>query len=198
MYFTPGKHNCTLIAANHVEEAGAAASTYQRLLGEAFAELSPVLQAVHGPATEVRAQGWMRVRHGRSWLIRLVNALTGVPGATEGVRLQLAIHRTGGQETWERRFGRRMLRTRQWAGEGWLFERSGPLLLSMRVQVEEGALVFLPGRAWLLGLRMPRWCSVLVSARATANGAGWDVWVESRSPLLGMMFEYTGHIEWEA
>lgn len=177
-----------------------APSAYQRVLGESFEALSPVLQEVHGQAARVQGSGWMRVRHGKGWFIRLLNALSGVPRAVEQVPLKLDIQRHGEREDWYRAFGKKLLTSHQWVAGGLLMERSGPVRLGMRLWVEHGALCFHSERSWMLGLPMPRWAGLQVRARATADsgGKGWEVWVESRSPLLGLLFEYTGNIELEA
>lgn len=141
----------------------------------------------------------MRVRHGRGWLVRLLNALSGVPRPAERVPLHLEILRSGEREEWRRTFDKKLLTSRQWASEGLFQEQSGPVRLAMRLWVEQGALWFKTERSWMLGLPMPRWAGLQVNARATADaaGKGWEVWVESRSPWLGMLFEYTGNIELE-
>ena len=183
-----------------MENAAEVASAYQVLLGAAFAELPPLLRQVHGSAPRVQARGWMRVRHGRGWLVRLVNAASGVPRAAERVPLHLEIRRSGEEEQWLRTFGEKLLQSRQWAANGLFQEQSGPVRLAMRLWVEEGALCFASQRSWMLGLPLPRWAGLQVNARATAHadGKSWEVWVESRSGMLGMLFEYTGNIELEA
>lgn len=173
-------------------------SIYQQLLGLEFALLAPVLQHVHGPIPHVQARGAVTVTHGRGWMVKLLNRLSQVPPPASEVPLRLEIRRQADRETWIRHFGEKKLVTEQWIEGDHFMEKSGKVVLAMRLRMDGRCLYFHPVHARVVGIKVPRWMGITVHACVEGLEDGWKVSVETRSGLLGLMFRYAGKIELEA
>ncbi len=173
-------------------------SIYQKLLGADFEQLSPALQVVHGRETPVHARGQVSVTYGRGPLVRLCNRMMHVPPASENVMLKLKIQRSGAQETWIRDFGGKPLATQQWAENGLFIEAVGGVEMAMRLRVSDGILRFEPAFTRFKGMKIPRFIGVTVYAEVRGHENGWQILVETRSPILGLLFRYTGLIKLES
>ena len=172
-------------------------SIYQKLLGADFEQLSPALQVVHGRATPVHARGQVSVTYGRGPLVRLCNRMMQVPPASENVMLKLEIQRTAAQETWIRDFGGKPLVTQQWAENGLFIEAVGGVEMAMRLRVSDGLLSFEPVFTRFKGMKIPRFIGITVYAEVRDHAGGWQILVETRSSVLGLLFRYTGLIKLE-
>jgi hypothetical protein len=170
-------------------------SIYQELLGPAYTQLGPVLQHVHGPAPLVQARGVVTVEHGKGLLVRLANKMAKVPPAKENVSMTLVIHRTADRETWTRDFEGKILVTEQWAEKGLFMESAGGIKMGMRLHWEAGILRFESVYTKVAGIRLPKAMGVQVHAQVEEAGKGWNVVVETRSAMLGLLFRYSGRIE---
>src|SRR5689334_16539314 len=95
------------------DDAGASASLYRRLLGDAWPSAPESIRAMHVDISPVRATGAFRILHGANPVARLVARLLGMPAAGEVVPTRLVVFRDGSGERWMRRFGRQMLITTQ-------------------------------------------------------------------------------------
>jgi hypothetical protein len=172
-------------------------SIYQELLGPAYGQLGPFLQQVHGQEQQVRARGVVTVVHGKGILVRFSNWMANVPPAKENTHLKLEIQRSGNRETWIRNFEGKMLATDQWAEDGLFIETSGPFKLGMRLRFEEGILRFESVYTKFLGVKVPRKMGVNVLAQVREHAQGWDVSVETRTAMMGLLFSYKGTMELE-
>jgi hypothetical protein len=170
-------------------------SIYQELLGPAYGQLGPFLQQVHGQAATVRARGKVTVVHGKGFFVRLSNKMAKVPPPKEDVHLLLEIRRAGNRETWVRDFEGKILSTDQWAEDGLFIETSGPFKLGMRLHLAEGILRFESVYTKFMGMKLPRRMGVDVLAQVREHAQGWDISVETRTALLGLLFSYKGTME---
>jgi hypothetical protein len=173
-------------------------SIYQQLLGADFQKLGPILQRVHGPETRVLAIGKVSVVYGRGWIVLLLNKLMKVPPANPGVQLRLEIQRNADSETWIRDFGGKPLITQQWAEDELFIEAVGGVKMAMRLRVAEGFLHFDPVHTKAMGIKVPKWMQISVAANVRERENGWEIFVETRSALLGLLFQYSGFIALEA
>jgi hypothetical protein len=179
-------------------EAGA--PLYRQLLGPAFAALPPTVQRLHEPGAHAEWSGRAEVTRGTSPLAGLVARLFGFPeaGVEVPVTVRFSTDATG-RETWERRFGGRVMRSTQEAGRGrrahLMVERFGPFAFALAL-VAEGGRLRLVNRGWrLLGLPLPR--------ALMPGGAAWEEEAEGRFrfhveitlPLAGRVVRYRGWLE---
>ena len=99
---------------------------YQRVLGERYQELHPLLQEVHR-RNGLRAEGTFRIIRPQRWFSRLVGTVLGMPAAAENVPTVLTVTVAADTERWERQFGTYRMATWQWGWKDLLLERSGPV-----------------------------------------------------------------------
>ena len=173
-------------------------SIYQQLLGSEFEKLGTTLRYVHGSAVIVKAKGQVSVVYGKGWLVRLLNRIMKVPPANPSVRLRLEIQRKTDRETWIRDFGGKLLITHHWAEDGLFIEAVGGVKMAMRLRVADGFLHFDPVHTRAMGIRVPKWMQISVIAHVHEQEDGWEIFVETRSAILGLLFRYSGLIELEA
>jgi hypothetical protein len=176
----------------------AATSIYMQLLGQDFALLEPTLQLVHGPAPRVHASGVVAVTYGTGPIVRLLNRIMDVPRASAATPLRLAIQRSPTRETWIRDFAGKPLRTTQWADNGLFIEAVGRTEMAMRLHIADGILRFDPVFTRFMGIKIPSWIAVSVRAEVMAQAQGWKILVETKSPILGLLFRYDGMIYLQA
>ena len=143
-----------------VDEVG----LYERLLGESWGSLPDVLQRAHGRDAQIISIGEMDVTLGRFRGAGLIRWALRMPPTEGRMPVELRVTRTGqrehsqsGQrEHWDRRIGPWRLRTEQWAEDGLMAERYGPLLFLMAVSSVDDALTLSSGKM-MLSVRGCRW-----------------------------------------
>jgi hypothetical protein len=88
-------------------------SLYERALGKAaFDDLPAAIQALHDRRSEKRFTGLATVRRGYGLFGHLIGWAFGLPHAGDNVPTSVTIMRMREGETWERRFGDQVLRSR--------------------------------------------------------------------------------------
>lgn len=170
-------------------------SLYQRILGDQFEKLSPVLQRFHGGTGDSQGRGQFRVSRSTSSVGYFIGMLMGLPSEGERIEVHLEVQVESDRETWIRNFGLKKLVTVQKPWKDLLLERSGPLSFAFELVVEEGGLRFIQRRSWFLGLPILDIWAPKVAATAVPEGRGWNVDVGMQLPILGNVVRYRGHIE---
>lgn len=137
---------------------------YQRLLGEDFQKLPPILQCFHSQPQGAKASGRVNVKHASSSSSRSLYYPAAMAGTLLGLlppqgediplRLEVVPEQQGQRELWIRHFGNKedrqqrrrrycCLRTLQWTEDGtFLVEQAGPLLFVFRVSADEKGMTF--------------------------------------------------------
>jgi|ERR1043166_2335159 hypothetical protein len=188
----PGSRRVIMVHANGL---------YATLLADSWAKLDPVIQRFHTFASTQHATGGFRVEHGKSWFVRMLARLAGLPGAADAVDVQLAVVTIPTGEEWRRSFaGKPMVSTQSAHADGRLVERVGLSELRFRLAAQNGGLRYeTTGCALRLGpLRLP--LPLRLSPRVTASeqaapgGDRIDVVVEMHLPLLGLLIRYGGQL----
>jgi hypothetical protein len=168
---------------------------YQRVLGEDFERLPPVLRCFHASTAGGRAAGRFRVTRGPGWLRNWLANRIGLPPAGDQMPIRLAVRVEGEREHWCRQFDQHpALKTVQWAQNGQLREAAWPMRFGFRLVLVGDTLRFEQVATWLAGLRLP--CALLprVRAEVTSRAAGWHVCVRVDVPLLGFLAQYEGEM----
>lgn len=191
----------------------APASVYQRVLGEAYGDLPPVLARYFGPIPP----GHVGVGEGTYDTVGSRYRLIAWPLLAWSTRHDMLFPEAGEQvpflvenrpvadglagSRWFAFPGRlRVMRDTMRAGDGEVIERlgrGGGLEVRLRPTVADGRMVLRSGRlAWRVrGIRvpLPRVASVTVQESAGQGGDGRQrVDVRLRMPLLGEVFRYSG------
>jgi len=183
-----------------IEERELGQELYPTLLARDWNKLPEAVRRLHVPRPVLVAEGMFRVTHGRSWLASLVIAMFRLPPAGEQVPLRLVIEALEARQRWDRTFdGTHTMITYQYLlPDGRLGERTGPLELLFRVEVERAAIHYHPvGLRLCIGrwrLPLPAWCGPRVTARlwAAPDATEMNVMVYIRVPLLGELVTYGG------
>ena len=169
-------------------------TVYQRVLRERFESLHPVLRRFLGEATGARAVGRLRVTCAAGRLRNAIASGLGIPPAGE-YDMWLEVSPRGESQRWVRHFGRYALETDQSEYQGLLVESSGPASIGFELIIREGALLFRPCRAWILGIPLPLWLAPRIAVENWPGGSeGWLVRVRFGVPLLGQVAEYEGDV----
>ncbi len=172
------------------------APLYQRLLAGAFDKLPPALRAMHKVSGTLVAHGEAEIERGPGLLARLIAALFGFPEAARRAPASVKFEARDGIETWTRSFAGKIMRSRQWLGEGrWeglLCEAFGPLTFGLELLVGEGRLAFVVRRWTAFGIALPRALAPRGDAfEAEADGRfRFDVAISA--PLIGAIVRYRG------
>lgn len=173
---------------------------YRQVLGPAWGALDESVRRFHGDGTLVHASGSFRIRHGCSWLSRVLARLQNMPRAGEAVPMQLTLTPLPGGEEWHRSFaGQRMMSTQHAAADGLLAERIGHSVLHFQLEVRDGALHLRTVRSALhlgrLRVPLPLWLSPRVTASETPTPDGRiAVSVQVDLPILGLFIAYEGTV----
>ena len=140
-------------------------------------------------------RGTFRVVRGNGIVRKTLAALLRMPRAGEHLPVCLEVVVKGDRELWLRHFPGRCMRTAQWADGDILMEGFGPGRFSSALVVEGSRLRYEFRRAWIAGIRLPRWFSPHVDSYVDAGDTGWRVVVDIFAPFLGKIVHYEGWVE---
>jgi predicted dinucleotide-binding enzyme len=174
-----------------ISETALPLSLYRRVLGESFAELSPVLQRIHDPGRQSFARGRAAVTRGRSLLARIAAVVVGMP-PEGGYPLHVTMDAGGTGERWTRSFGRHRFASHLSARNGRLIERFGALRFHFDLPVENGGLSMVLRRWSVLGLPMPLALGPQIKAREWEEAGRFHLDVAVSLPIAGLVVRYRG------
>jgi hypothetical protein len=167
---------------------------YQRVLGDRFDALPPVLRVFHSQRTGGSAVGTLRVTRTPGLLMRLLGPLLDLPDAGEHVPARVEVVVEGDKELWIRTFNGRSVKTLQWEHDGLLVEARGPLRIGIRLSTDGSSLRFEPVRAWFGPVPMPAFLAPGGRGLLTAHDDAWHVDVSVEAPLIGALIVYQGDV----
>lgn len=167
---------------------------YQRVLGNGFAQLPPILREFHSLRDGGNARGVVSVQHGRGILRRILARVLHLPPQGECIAVDLQVRVQGGREIWVRHFNAVPVETLQWQRGRWLIEKAGPLCFVFDVSATAEEMRFVFSHNEICGFKVPRILSLRVDAVARGQESNWQITVTIRSPLFGLLAEYRGEI----
>jgi Domain of unknown function (DUF4166) len=170
-------------------------SLYRRILGDKFDALPEVLKRFHSASGTSDARGTFRVKRGSGYLRNLVATVVGMPRAGENVPVQLEVVAQEDCEIWLRHFPGQTLKSVQWARGHLLIEGFGFGSFSSTLELRGSRVVYVFGRAWFLGVPVPRGLAPFVDGYVDAGERGWLVVVHIFVPFLGEILHYEGWVE---
>lgn len=175
-------------------------SLYGRLLGQDWRRLGPSMMSFHDGAS-FRGHGLFQVTHGRNLLARCLVKLAHLPPEGNNVAVCLTVKAQHDGEVWHRTFaGQPMITYQSATSDGRLDERIGPCHHYFRLEIIDGNLLYEPaGIALGVGpfpLRLPAWLGPRIRACESPTGQPnqTHVFVEVKSPLLGLLISYEGDV----
>lgn len=173
---------------------------YPRLLEGAFANLPPMVRALHDDPETARWTGEASVSGGANPVAWLVARLFGFPPAAKTVPVSVDLDRSrNGVEVWTRRFGGKPFRSSQRAGrdrmDGLIEERFGPFRFGLAALVDGDRLDLICRRMSVLGLPLPTALIPGGHAFETEEDSKFRFDVRITLPLIGQIVHYRGQLK---
>jgi len=168
---------------------------FPSLLGDdVWRALPAAVQAMHGDALTLHANGQADVAGVSHWPARCLRRLLGLPAPGARQPLTLTIERHGMRETWTRRFaGRRMQSVLHGRGNSTLlYERLGPATLAFALRRDGDAIDWQLRSLHVFGVPTPRFLRGDVLSRSGVRDGRYHFHVDVRLPLLGLLIGYQG------
>lgn len=172
---------------------------YRKILGDAWRELPPALQAMHDLRGEKRVAGLADVERGSGLLARLIAGIIGFPAAGRQIPVEVRFKPLAAGEQWTRLFAGRAFRSVQTEGRGrsqhLLSERFGAVTVGLATVIRDGQLHLVVRRWTLFGIPMPLWLAPHGAAFEHAANGVFNFDVEIRHPFCGMIVHYRGWLK---
>lgn len=173
---------------------------YMRIMGDCWSQVAEPVRSVHSTQAITRAQGRLRIRHGRHYLARALARLLRLPRPNAAADTQLAVAARSDGERWQRTFNGRGFTTQQYESNTFeLAERYGALEFRFRLEASGGSLVYIQREAALMAggvrVRLPGLFAPQVAAREDPAGLNRvNVDVRVTLPWIGLLIAYDGLI----
>ncbi|MGI9262613.1 MAG: DUF4166 domain-containing protein [Woeseiaceae bacterium] len=172
---------------------------FREILGDAWLELPPEIQELHGDKGCTSFAGSASVERGNSVLSRIIGKLIGVPAAAASIPVEVVIEPSNGKEWWTRdfsgyRFGSEYSRGKGRI-EGLICERFGPVRIGMALVWDGTQLNFIPRRWSFLGIPMPGALAPSGNINESVVDGKFQFDVEIRLPFAGHVVTYKGWLE---
>jgi len=183
-----------LAVAPAIEERILPPPLYARLMGTRFAELPPLVRAIHDFHADAGAAGEGRVERGRNPFARLIGAAMRFPPAGD-YPLHVSFAANGGRERWIRDFGGRTFSSGLSGKDGLAVERFGPIRFGFALASTADGLAMHLRRWSVLGIPLPLVLAPRIAAfeRQEADRFRFDVAVAL--PLVGEVVHYSGWLK---
>jgi hypothetical protein len=159
-----------------------------------FAKLPEPIRVVHTRTLCNRASGRCDVDHSRNPLALLVSALFRLPRKGRDLPLAVKFIARGGDETWERNFGGRIMRSHLSRAliPGEIRERFGPFTFTIQLRWDGTRLHYEMVKGKLLGIRLPRALLPQTRAFEQVEDGRFRFDVRLGLPLVGLLAHYRG------
>ncbi len=176
----------------NIKENKAVNNVLSTHMGEAFQELSPLLQKFHtgkkslnGKVDVVQGNALAKVL---CWFMRFPK---------QGKSIELLVECDHGDEgmSWKRRFGDHVMASTFFKKGEYLVERLNGLQLSLKAIEEQGALVYEFSSAKYFGLPLPSILCPKVEAYEQETDGKYEFYVNVDMWLLGKVISYWGALE---
>lgn len=200
--FEPSFRRLRIATGIRERREGAAEPLFKQLLGPAFDQLAPEVQALHGAQGSFHAEGRASVERGTGLLPRLIAFLFRFPKAAADVSVTVRFTATPEAEHWHRTFGSASFESRLTAGrgafEGLLSERFGPFDIGIAMVREGNALRWVTRRWTCLGVPLP--ASLAPGGAITESGEDgrFHFDVEIGQKITGLIVRYRGWLKLNA
>ncbi len=183
------------LAAETVRETRRLEPLFAQVLGEDIDTLDPAVQASHQTYGPRRWTGTAKITRGAGVWPAFLARMFGFPKATEATPVTVLKTPQNGQETWERRFGDQVFRSRLTQGPKGMREAFGPFSFDLGLHVDAGGLHFPVTGGRLFGVPLPKVCLPISEARETEVNGVFQFDVALRAPLTGQLIvHYRGHL----
>jgi hypothetical protein len=171
------------------------APIFKKVLGAQFEALPAEIRAPHTTTDISRWQGRASVKRGRGFWSRILGAVFGFPKPSDSIDVQVTKTITEQGETWERRFGKKLFRSRLSASPEGLTEKFGPFSFLIGLHFQDDGLHFpvLSGRIGPIPL--PKVLLPQSNAREYVKNGKFHFDVELTAPITkGLLVHYQGNL----
>jgi Domain of unknown function (DUF4166) len=180
--------------------AGPASAVVENWFGLAFAQLHPLLQALHrdggvlrGPVEVSLGQGLAR------WMGRIATRRLGLLPAPAQNQLEVVVAVGDSEFRWSRSFnGGPSLHTAFLPvghfPTGFWSETTGPVAATLGVEIRSGGWYWVPRSVRLRGLLLPTWLTPKVEAGKSVVGGRYEFSVRVSLPIVGEVLSYRGSL----
>ncbi|WP_235504274.1 MULTISPECIES: DUF4166 domain-containing protein [Stenotrophomonas] len=166
---------------------------FERVLGAAFAQLPPLLRALHSVPRRQVWHGQGSVRRGRHWLVAPCAWLARLPPSADAVPVTVEFVVDDSGECWNRRFGAARMASRLWQREGRLFERLGAVHFRFALHAVDGEIHWRAERVRAFGIvPLPAAWFAQVRCREREHAGRYEFLVDVALPLVGPLIRYEG------
>jgi hypothetical protein len=138
---------------------------YERILGEKFLELSPLVQEMHRYEKQNILKGKVNIKRGSTFLAKCMNFLMRLPKDQTEAFLMLELTKHGEQEKWRRTFGIDTFSSIQYKKDELMVEKMGLVKMYFRVFEKEKALCTVLEKSTFLGLTIPKMFTVNIVSK---------------------------------
>ena len=166
---------------------------YARVMGDQFAQLTPVVAAMHGVLRDGGASGSATVIRGSNFVARIVATVMGFPPAGDHA-LHVAFSEVDGVETWRRDFAGQCFASELSADGQDLVERFGALRFHFDLPVDDGGLRMILRRWKFAHLPLPLMLAPRIVAREYEEKGQFRFDVDIALPLIGRITHYLGRL----
>ena len=183
-----------LAVAHQIEEQVLPPPLYARLMGDRFAELPPLVRAIHDFHADAGAEGEGRVERGQGPFARLIGAVMRFPPAGD-YPLHVSFAVKAGRERWTRDFGGHVFSSELSGKGGMAVERFGPIRFGFAlVPTADGLGMHL--RRWsFLGIPLPLFLAPRIIAFERQEADRFHFEVAVALPLIGEVVHYSGWLK---
>lgn len=166
---------------------------FARVLGPDFEALPEAIRGAHLTVDVSHWRGGASVRRGTGLWSRFLARLFGFPPEGEDVLVEVTKTVTARGETWQRRFGNRVFRSRLAASPQGMTESFGPFSFRLGLRAEAGALHYPVVSGQLGSLPLPRWLLPVSIAREQVIDDRFCFDVKILAPVTkGLLVHYRG------
>lgn len=171
---------------------------YQRILGQAWAQLAPEIRQLHSVTAVSSFVGRCTVDRGRNPLAWLIATVVGFPEAGADQSMTVQLTRDGDGERWVRTSGKSTFSSIQMPGRGgseWLLrERFGPVSVDMALVVDGQTLRYIVRRWAFFGISLPLFLGPRSMAVESAKDGQFCFDVKISHPFTGLVVRYRGQL----
>ena len=138
---------------------------YERILGEKFKELSPLVQTMHSYDSSKTLKGTVNIQRGKSFVAKLLNPLMGLPKEQKDALLMLELKAEKQEEIWKRTFGIDSFSSVQYQDAEQMVEHMGLIKMYFDVYVDEASLCTVLKTTTILGVNVPKIFTLNISSQ---------------------------------
>jgi hypothetical protein len=167
-------------------------SLYQRILGDSFDSLDPILKRIHNGRSVLRYSGYCDIESNGTALARFIACVAGLPSRGVNVATTVTMNCRDGSEEWTRAFGSHRMRSSLRCHRGRLRERLGLVVFTFDLISSANRIDWHLVSARLWPIPIPVTFLIKCGASETAVEGRYTFDVKAHVLGVGMIVHYKG------